>query len=197
MIPVNLVPPSFEELPLSFDTIIVQPHVLPSVHTHQRHHIYTAQWLLWSLVLLGRVSKGANRVQRLVRIGVVGVEVLRLPPVVGSGQRRAGEVGGEDSEVAELGVVGLYQPDEAWAEHGIGGVQESLLQGIEGREVASYLSCEVGRGLGCHVGITADTTEEEVVVEGHAGNVEEICPGGVAGELDDERLGVLILVMGT
>jgi hypothetical protein len=32
-----------------------------------------------------------------------------------------------------------------------------------------------------------------VVVEGHAGDVEGVCFGGVAGELDDERLCFLVL----
>jgi hypothetical protein len=35
-----------------------------------------------------------------------------------------------------------------------------------------------------------------MVVEGHAGDVEEVCFGGVAGGLYDERLGVLVLKVG-
>jgi hypothetical protein len=46
------------------------------------------------------------------------------------------------------------------------------------------------------VGGRVEAAEEEVVVEGHAGDVEGIRHGRIAGELDDERLGVLVLELG-
>src|SRR5690242_2072206 len=81
-IPVNLLPPCPQESRLAPDAVVVQPHVLPCVDTQQRHDVGTAEGLLGLVFLLRCVTEGANLVQLLVRVGVVGVQVVRLPPVV-------------------------------------------------------------------------------------------------------------------
>ena len=45
-----------------------------------------------------------------------------------------------------------------------------------------------------YVGVGVDAMEEEVVVEVHAGYIEGIGFGWVAGEINDERPGLLRLV---
>ena len=124
----------------------------------------------------------------------MGVQVVRLPPVVCARQGRAGNVCGEDAQgAAEAGVVGLHEPDEAGAEHGVGGGNEGLAERVHGVEVLLDLDGEVRRGRGDEVRVCVDAAEEEVVVEGHAGQVEGVGACGIAGELDDERLDVLAL----
>jgi hypothetical protein len=190
-VPVNLVPPCLEILPLAAHSVVLQPHVLPRVDAHERHHVDTTQRLLGALVLPGGRAKGSDLVQRLVRFGVVRVEIVRLAAVVGARQRRAGEVRGQDAQAAKLRVVGLHEPDEAGAEHGLGRGKERLAQRVERRKVLCDLGAEVRRGLRLHVRGGAQAAEEEVVIEGHAGNVEGVGLCGVAGKVDDERLCVL------
>ena len=90
-------------------------------------------------------------------------------------------------------VVDLYEPDEAWAEHGLGSGDEGVAQGVHAAEAVLDHSGKVGRGLRYDVWVRVDAAEEEVVVEGHAGQVEGVGPCGIAGEFDDERLDVLAL----
>ena len=172
----------------------MQPDVLPCVYAQQRHYIDAAQRLLGLLVLLRGHAEGAHLVHVLVRVGVVCVEVVGLAPVVGARQRRSGQVGGQDAQsAAQAVVVGLHEPDKAGAEHGLGGGEEGVAQGVERGEVLVDVGVEVFGRLGVHVGVGVEAAEEEVVVEGHAGDVEGVGLGRVAGEVDDEGLGLLVL----
>lgn len=71
------------------------------------------------------------------------VQIVRLPPVMCARQRRAGKIGGQDAQTAELGVVCLHQPDEAGAKHGFGSGKEGLAQSVLGREVLVDLDFQV------------------------------------------------------
>jgi len=90
----------------------------------------------------------------------------------------------------------LHEPDEARAEHGVGGEEEGLAEGVERGEVLVYERGELGGGGGGERGVGLDAAEEEVVVEGHGGEVEEVGAGGVAGDLDEEGFGVDVVVFG-
>ena len=62
------------------------------------------------------------------------------------------------------------EPDEARAEHGVGGRDEGVSEGIGGGEGVADFGCEEGRHCGR---LGGDGGEELVVGPGHAGVVEE------------------------
>lgn len=194
--PINPIPPLLQKVHLAADAVVVKPDVLPRVHAQQGRDVDTAERLLGLVLvvaLLPRVcAEGAG-----VRFRVVGVQVDALLAVVGAAEGAAGDVGGEDLEGCVGDVVCLDEPDEAGAEHGVCGEEEGFLEGLEGREVAIDEGRDVGGGIGVDVGVGVDAAEEEVVVESHGGDVESVGHHGVAGDIDDEGLGVSVLVCGT
>lgn len=125
------------------------------------------------------------------------VEIVRLPPVVSARQRRSGEICGQDAQAAEAGVIGLHEPDKAGAKHGLGRGEECFAQCFHGREIAVDLLGEVGRRPRLYVRIGVDAAEEEMVVEGHAGNVEGVGFHRIAGKVYNEGLGFLVLELCT
>ena len=60
---------------------------------------------------------------------------MRLHAEVCARVRRAGDVGGEDAELAGFGAD---EPDEARAEHSIRRVEELGAEGVEGGKVFGY-----------------------------------------------------------
>lgn len=71
----------------------------------------------------------------LVRQGVtgVGVQVAALGAEVRAWVGGAGDVGGEDGELAVgVSVGGFDEPNEAGAEHGVGGGEEGGAEGGDG-----------------------------------------------------------------
>lgn len=192
-IPVDLVPPLLEILQPAGDAVVVQPDVLPRVDAKQRGHVDTAQGFLRLLVTLPRhVAEGA-----CVRICVLRVHVYGLATVVRAADGATGEVCGEDLEGARGAFVGLHEPYEARAEHGIGGVEERLSEGVHGGEVLVDEGQEGVGGLGLDVGVGVEAAEEEVVVEGHGRVVEQGGFHGIAGNVDDEGLDIGVLVFVT
>jgi len=119
-----------------------------------------------------------------------GVHIGVLTTPVSRGIGGTGEVGGEDGE---LGRGGLDEPDEAGAEHCRGGGDEFAAEGLDAAEGALEIAAEVG-GHGVRVG--GKVLEEEVVVVGHGGVVEDGGLGGLAGRGDEGRVGVLLLEFG-
>lgn len=88
---------------------------------------------------------------------------------MGAWVRGAGDVGGEERELA---VLGLDEPDEAGAEHGVGGGDEFGAEGVD-RGEGGFESALKGGGHGGRVG--REGGEKEVVVVRHGGVVEEGC----------------------
>lgn len=121
------------------------------------------------------------------------VQVVALLSHVRTRQGRARQVRCQYHQPFLVCVILLHQPDEARAEHGVGGREEGFLEGLERGEAFVYLWEEFGGYIGSSVGVVVDALEEEVVVEGHAGLVEAVGRHGVAGPLSDERLGILVL----
>ena len=89
-------------------------------------------------------------------------------------ERRAGEVGRQDREfvLQHEGVPVLVadEPDEAGAEHGVGGRDDGVPEGVGGGEGVADSGGEVGGHFGRGRG---EGGEELVVGPGHAGVVEE------------------------
>lgn len=109
---------------------------------------------------------------------------------MGTGIRRAGEVGRQD---AVLAGARLDEPDEAGAEHGGRGEDEFALQRLDGGEGRLELLLEdLGHGRAGR----RDAIEEEVGVVGHGGVVEDGCLVGLAGRHQRNRLGVFIFELG-
>lgn len=100
------------------------------------------------------------------------------------GQRRAGEVGGQEGELGVHGadaVAAADEPDEARAEHGVGGGDHGGAEVFEGGGVVAEGLGEEGREVrGGGGGGRGEGGEELVVVPGHGGVVEEGGGGGVA-----------------
>ena len=108
-----------------------------------------------------------------------------------TGVGRTGEVGRQDSVVAR---AGLDKPEEAGAEHGGGGDDELAAEGFDGGEGGlEFFAEDVGHG-GAFGG---DALEEEVVVVGHGGVVEDGGFAGLAGGHESDSLGVLVLEFGS
>lgn len=93
---------------------------------------------------------------------------------MGPRERRAGKVGRQEREFVfhQVGVLGLVsdEPDEAGAEHGVGGGDESGPEGFGGGEGVADFGGEGGGHFG---GFGGEGGEELVVGPGHAGVVEE------------------------
>lgn len=116
-----------------------------------------------------------------------GIVVLLLPPVVRARERRAGEVGRQDGEfvVHHGGVPVLVsdEPDEAGAEHGVGGRDEGFPERVGGGEGLADFGGEDG---GYWWRVWGEGGEELVVGPGHAGVVEEGGEKRLAGVGEDE-----------
>lgn len=103
---------------------------------------------------------------------------------------RAGEIGGQQAVVAG---AGLDEPQEARAEHGGGGGDELAAQGVDGGEGGLELAAQVlghGRAGG------GDALEEEVVVVGHGGVVEDGGLVGFAGGHEEDGFHVAVFEIG-
>lgn len=178
LFPINQIPPglcicNLAAVATGSHAPIQQPRVLPGVQAQQRLQLDTARGqvpcaLAVSVDLVLEVGLGGA-------IATDGVHVCRLRAPVGSGVRRASEVGREDAEVTG---AGFDEPDEAGAEHGGGGDDEFAAEGLDGGEGGLELVAE-GVGHGCAGGRYA--LEEEVVVVCHGGVVEGGCLAGLAG----------------
>lgn len=88
----------------------------------------------------------------------------------------------------------LDKPDEARAEHGGRGGEESLPERVRGGERRGDLCNHVGRHGGW---VGRYGAEEEVVVVGHGSVVEEGGVIGRAGVFEEDVLGYAILIRGT
>ena len=126
-----------------------------------------------------------------------GVVVLLLSPVVRARQGGAGDVGREDRELVfkhiRVAVLVPDEPDEAGAEHGVGGRDEGFLERFEGGEGLVDMGREGGRHFG---GGRGEGGEELVVGPGHAGVVEEGGGEGLTRVGDDEIFGGRVLIRG-
>ena len=78
-------------------------------------------------------------------------------------------------------VIAFDEPDEAWAEHGVGGCEEGGAEGFDTGEGGGDSFFEGGGDGG---GGGGEGGEEGVVVPGHGGVVEEGSVGGGAGVFD-------------
>ena len=175
---------------LTANAPVQQPCVLPCVQAQDRLNVDTAR---------GKLSRGLPPLGlHLVPVIVArtailayGVHVATLPPPVGTGVGASSEIGGED-----LVLVGarLDQPDEAGAEHGRGGDNELAAEGLDGGKVELEVVTE-GGGHGFAAG--ADALEEEVVVVGHGGVVEDGSLRRLTSGHDGDRLCVLVLELRT
>lgn len=172
----------------------MQPYVFPRVYAEQGRDVDTAQGLLGLLgfdVLPRRIAESAG----LHGVYVLGVQVDGLAAVVGATQRAAGEVGGHNLQRVVRGdAVGLDEPDEARAEHCLCCEDHGIAERVERGEVSVYERLDVFRGRRPDVWVGVDAAEEEVVVVGHRGEVEHVGLVGIAGKLDDEGLGVHVLL---
>lgn len=155
--------------PKGADAVVGQVDVLPHVDAQHGREVDAAG----GDVLLAEGAMGADLVAMgaadLLADGgadggvgiVLGVHVDGLAAVVGAGVGRAGQEGGQQRELA---VLGLDEPDEARAEHGACGDDELAAQGFNGREGRLELFLQRD-GDGGWVG--GEAVEEEVVVVGH------------------------------
>ena len=210
LFPVDLVPPVHGELVLSAlcaraELVIPQPHVLPGVQAQNGQQVGSAGRKVVSAPrgvrcvagAVGRVlEESSARGEALGRAGAdVGVGVNLLAAPVGAGVRRAGEVGGEHLvRVWSAGEVRLDEPDEARTEHGRGGLDHLGFEGLDRAERSDQVALEVfGHGDLARWG---DAVEEEVVVVGHAGVVEDGGILGFAGGGENNVLEVLGLKVG-
>lgn len=193
-LPINSLPPSLGEslLPADAagtDTVIPKPDVFPGVEAQERGELDATGGKL-VLLLRHALDLGILEPGAAGAVLARGVHVGVLAAPVGGGVRRSGEVGGEDGEV---GRGGLDEPDEAGAEHCRGGGDEFAAEGLDAAEGAFEVAAEVG-GHGVRVG--GEVLEEEVVVVGHGGVVEDGGLGGLAGRGDEGGVGVLLLKFG-
>ena len=161
------------------------------------------------LLVLGVGSHGTGELVAERRVGGVGSHVDRLPPGVGSRVGRAGVVGTEDlHQTFALEVLG--KPDETRAEHGVGGSQEVKLEGFDGGtgvdDVLGELFGDLGGGGGLrycqeslpenYLRATHNAVEEEVIVVGHRGVVEDRGHLRALGVLDQQLSGFGVRIGG-
>lgn len=152
------------------------------------------------LAVRAESSKRVGGLVLVVRGGrrVVGVNALLA--VACLRERSASSVGGQDAPGAlaacglrALGVLAPDEPDEAGCEHGGGGVEEGGAQGVDGAESLDQALLEKVVATELH-GRSAEGLEEEVVVPGHAGVVEDGGVFRVARVLEQQGLDVCVLV---
>lgn len=149
-VPVNQAPPIRQEVELAATAVVGQPDVLPGVDAQDGNQIRAAGVLLALLVAelgAGAVQRGAvvvvvlgvkvaaDRVARLVGQAANTVHVHVLAAPVGARVGASREVGRQEAVLARVALqerVGLLdEPDEARAEHGVGGQDHLALQGID------------------------------------------------------------------
>ena len=123
---------------------------------------------------------------------VFGGHVTTLVSIVRLRPRAAGIVCTEEPEEAD-GVI-LDQPDKAVPEHGIGSFDHFRTKSLYRTEGKLDILEEGGRGLG---GCRREALEEEVVVAGHGGVVEQAGFGGVVGVFEGEVAGTELVIGGT
>ena len=119
-------------------------------------------------------------------------------------QRRPGNIGTQNGELGIICGIALVrarrtavgargwvadQPDEARAEHALGGGEELRAEGLDGGEGAGETGDEVAGHGGWGGGKGG---EEVVVVPGHAGMVEEGGLVGVAGVGEEDVFGLFV-----
>ena len=154
--------------------------MLPRIHPQQDIDIRPPEPEL--TFLPGKERRAAERAR-----AHHGIVVLLLPPVVGARERRAGEVGGQDGEFVlhhdGVPVLVSDEPDEAGAEHGVGGRDEGVPERFGGGEGLANFG---GEDCGHWWGVRGEGGEELVVGPGHAGVVEEGGEVGLAGVGEDE-----------
>jgi hypothetical protein len=201
-VPINRLPEIVQVLALAVQAKVVNVGVLPGADTKHRCDACASRWNLGNILAVSAVGsectkRGGGRLVLLVRGSRRGVGVNALLAVAGFGERSAGGVSREDAPRAlaasALDILAPDEPDETRGEHGGGGVQESCAEGVDGAESLDQTLLEQvvaiqRRGFG------AQSLEEKVVVEGHAGVVEDRGALRVARVLEEQRLVVHPLV---
>lgn len=148
-LPIDPIPPGLQERLLPGHAPLRQPAMLPSRHTKQRRQILPARRNVGA-VTANEAHRSRPQVEHVVVLhrvrlfghaavdaGVGRRQVAALLPEMGAGVGGAGEVGGEEGEVADAAAVGgggVDQPDEAGAEHGVGGGEEGGAEAGDGGE---------------------------------------------------------------
>lgn len=124
-VPIDPVPPPFQILGLTTNTIVHQPHMLPGVDAENRLHVQSTGCQVLLVRRVGAHRPGVTVAHRCV--WRVGGHVNCLSSGVRGGVGRAGVVSAEDVQQSFSFQV-LCQPHEAGSEHGVGRGQEVELQ---------------------------------------------------------------------
>lgn len=175
--PIDPIPPPLQIRSLSPDSVVPQIGVLPRVDAEDGLGVVVAWSARVILIGSGVSAKGADKVCRFRLThkplrgphgGGVGRHVDLLGSEVRLGQGGAGKVGTQQLHLA-FRVV-LDDPDEAGAEHGVGGLNQLGTEDVEAGEGLFDLGPEGGGWFGP---LRGEAGEEDVVVGGHGGVVEE------------------------
>lgn len=174
--------------------MVRHPSVLPRIDAQHGDHIRTTGTMLWRplkpavpvqlraiVVLVHHIVVVAHHVAALVAKPALGIHIRALAPPVRLRVRATGEVGRQDAELVGAHVVGVAladEPDEARAKHGVGGVEQVALEGLDAAKGGDELLAEVFGHVLVRVLATlgGDAFKVKVVVVGHGGVVED---GGV------------------
>lgn len=120
-LPVDPIPPPFEELGLTGDTVVHHPNVLPGVNAEDGMDIDGTGGQVLLVLRMWAHGTRIHVAQRSIR--AVRGHIHRLPPGVGSGIRRAGVVCAEYVyQTFPFKVLG--QPHKSRTKHGIRSGQE-------------------------------------------------------------------------
>lgn len=203
-VPIDGLPPVVQVLALSSQAKVVNEGVLPGANAqHGRNTGASGRDLRGFLAKLAVRAERAQGVGGLVLIVGRGrriVSIDALLAVASFRERSSSGVGSEDAPGAlgagglrALGVFAPDKPDEARSEHGGGGIEEGGAQGVDGAESLDERLLEevVARQL---QRLGAETLVEEVVVESHAGVVEDGGVLGVTRVFQQQGLDVCVLV---
>jgi len=177
--PINAIPPSLQIGALATHSIITQVGVLPGIDTEDGVAVVAA-----GSTLIGHAhSRVGTESADVVGARVEGGHVLLLRAEMGEREGRAGQVCAQQLHLA--GFLVLDDPDEAGAEHGVGGLDQLGAEGVVAGEGVGQVGGEAGGGFGL---LGGEAVEEHVVVAGHGGVVEEGGLGGGAAVFFHESL---------
>lgn len=121
---------------------------------------------------------------------VLNIHILILLSVARLGIGSAGIISRQDlpSLASTTACIDCDEPDESRTEHCVGCAEHGLFEGVEGTVGADQRVVDDGVAFDGG-GAWGHSAEEEVVVVGHAGVVEEVGGFGAAGVLEDELFG--------
>jgi hypothetical protein len=151
----------------------------------------------WARVIAKLPGLVLHRTQPLLfrRIAPEACIVIRhiagLQSVVCLRPRAAGIVRTEDAEQASS--IFMEEPDEAVAKHGVGGLDHLRFEVVERVKRFFDVGHEARGWLGAR-GVQA--VEEEMIIAGHGGVIEDCCVRGVMGVFVDEIAGANTIVDG-